>query len=81
MVKNNQLVEKNNFINGYSENLKYTYNDFGQLEMVVYNLKSDEGKLGKNVMKISYNSFGLISKTEYFDKANALLEEKIFEYK
>lgn len=81
IIKNNQLMERDNFINGYSENLRYSYNSSGDLEMIVYNLKSDEGNTGKNVLKIRYNANGLISKTEYYDKSNALIEEKVFNYK
>ena len=58
IVKNNQLMEKGNFINGYSENLRYTYNSAGRLEMIVYSLKSAEGNTGRNVLKIKYNSSG-----------------------
>lgn len=81
ILKENVLLEKIYFINGYSENYRYVYNTNNKLEQLILTLKSSEGKTAKNVYKFQYNSNGLISKAEFFGQSNDLIEEKIFTYK
>lgn len=81
VLNNNQLVERNNFISGYTENLSFSYNKDGKLAMIVFKLKSNDGKSIKNVLKLTYSSKGLVDKTQFFDQTNALIEEKLFSYK
>ena len=81
VVNGGKLRVKNNFISGYSEKLSYSYDSMGQLIMIVYDLKSDGGDKAKNVLKIYYTKENLLLRTEFYDKTNALIEEKVFTYK
>jgi hypothetical protein len=80
LVKDNFILNSAIHVNGYEEVSEYKYNDKNQLVYVVTNLNSDSGDTIKNVLKIYYNSKGLINKTEYYDRNNTLVEAKHFSY-
>lgn len=80
LVRNDVIVNSAIHVDGYKEVSEYKYNDKNQLVYVVTNLNSDSGDTTKNVLKIFYNSVGLIDKTEYYDKYNTLVEVKHFTY-
>jgi hypothetical protein len=81
VIIENRLVYKTNIIMGYSEIMRYSYDVNGNMEMIVSDLVANSGDSSRNVLKLFFSKNGLLIRTEFYDKSNALLEEKIFSYK
>jgi len=81
-LKNNLIQKQTNVIKGFSSEVIYAYDSSNRLiQKIFLTISNDTNESIKNTLKLTYNSDGLLSKTEFFDQTNTILEKKIFSYK
>lgn len=80
-VVDGRLESQTNFLEGFREEVKYTYDSKGQLIRIDNTLIGAEDKSTSNYTVIRYSKEGLITETIFYDENDQALEKKVFSYK
>ncbi|MBD3637823.1 MAG: hypothetical protein HUJ25_10750 [Crocinitomicaceae bacterium] len=80
-IQNGQLIRKTVHMEGFNEQVNYTYDSKGRLVKITHTLTGEDTGSISTTTELNYTIDGLLNETKFYDESGEMLERKVFSYK